>query len=86
MPFKPSLIFVGKARSLPWRGAPERFFTRVGSCLTLKRYIILEKACQGQTLSDDKNLLLTTVKSFITLARGVKVIKLFLFVTDDATK
>jgi hypothetical protein len=33
-PFQPSLLFVGKARSLPYSGAPERFFNRIGSCLT----------------------------------------------------
>ncbi len=30
-PFQPSLMFHGKARSLPKRGAPERCFTWVGS-------------------------------------------------------
>jgi hypothetical protein len=30
-PFQPSLMFVGKARSLPQSGAPERCFTPVGS-------------------------------------------------------
>jgi hypothetical protein len=34
--FKPSLMFVGKIRNLPWSGAPERCFTRVGSGLTHK--------------------------------------------------
>jgi hypothetical protein len=27
MPFRPSLMFVGKARSLPWSGALESFAT-----------------------------------------------------------
>jgi hypothetical protein len=35
-PFQFSLIFVGKARSLPWSRAPERCSTRVGSGLTRK--------------------------------------------------
>jgi hypothetical protein len=35
-PFQPSLVFVGNARSLTLRGAPERFFTQVGSGLTHK--------------------------------------------------
>ncbi len=26
-PFQPSLVFVGEARSLPFSGAPERYFT-----------------------------------------------------------
>ncbi len=30
-PFQPGLMFVGKAQSLPIRGASERCFTRVGS-------------------------------------------------------
>ncbi len=42
-PFQPSLMFVGEARSLPWSGAPERSFTRVGSGLTRKRKTRLEK-------------------------------------------
>ncbi len=29
-PFKPSLVFVGKARSLPYSRAPKRCFTQVG--------------------------------------------------------
>ncbi len=29
--FKPSLMFVGKERSPPYGGVPERCFTRVGS-------------------------------------------------------
>jgi hypothetical protein len=33
-PFLPSLLFVGKARILPYSGAPERFFNWVGSCST----------------------------------------------------
>jgi hypothetical protein len=35
-PFQFSLTFVGKARSLPWSGAPERCFTKVGAGLTRK--------------------------------------------------
>jgi hypothetical protein len=35
-PFQPSLVFVGKARSLPYRGASERLINRVGSCFTNK--------------------------------------------------
>jgi hypothetical protein len=33
-PFQPSLLFVGKTRNLPYSGAPERFFNRVGSFFT----------------------------------------------------
>ncbi len=36
-------MFVGKARSLPWSGAPEMCFTRIGSGLTQKHRTRLEK-------------------------------------------
>jgi hypothetical protein len=36
-PFQPSLMFVDEARSLPYSGAPERYFTWVGPGLTCKR-------------------------------------------------
>jgi len=35
-PFQPLLVFAGKARSLPYSGAPERFFTWVGPALLAK--------------------------------------------------
>ncbi len=35
-PFQPSLLFVGKTRSLAKSGTSERFFTRVGYSLTNK--------------------------------------------------
>ena len=35
-PFQPSLLFMGEARGLPYSGAPERYFTRVGPGLTGK--------------------------------------------------
>jgi hypothetical protein len=34
--FQPSLLLVGKARSLPKSGAAEKFFNRVDSCFTNK--------------------------------------------------
>jgi hypothetical protein len=34
MPFQPSLMFMCKTRSLPYKRAPERCFTRVGLRLT----------------------------------------------------
>jgi len=40
--FQSSLMFVGKARSLPQSGAPERHFTQIGSDLTCKHYTRLE--------------------------------------------
>ncbi len=35
-PFQSSLMFVGKARNLPWRGVPKSFFNWVGSYFTNK--------------------------------------------------
>ncbi len=49
-PFHPTPIFASKARSLPTRGAPEKCFTWVNSCLTNGYYTRL----QGPTR--DKNL------------------------------
>jgi hypothetical protein len=45
-PFRPSLLFVGKASSL----APERCFTCVDSCLAHKHYIILEGLQEMNTI------------------------------------
>jgi hypothetical protein len=36
-------MFAGKARSLPYSGAPEKFFTLVGSGFTRKHYTRLKK-------------------------------------------
>jgi hypothetical protein len=47
-PFHPSLMFVGEARSLPKSGAPERFFTRVGSSLTRKHQTRLERLAKDK--------------------------------------
>ena len=46
--FQPSLIFLGEARSLPLSKASERLFNRVGSCLTLKHYTILERLARDE--------------------------------------
>ncbi len=45
-PFKPSLMFVDKARGLPWGGASERCLTRVGSSL---RSVTFVKCFKVQT-------------------------------------
>jgi hypothetical protein len=37
-PVQPSVMFASKASSLPYSGAPERYFTRVGFGLTRKCY------------------------------------------------
>ncbi len=72
-PFQPSLLFVGKAKSLPYGGAPERFFNRVGSCFTKRHYIRLERL-----LMDKHSSLLRTFvnygrKFFITLEPVIKI-------------
>jgi hypothetical protein len=41
-------MFVGEARSLPKSGAPERFFTRVGSSLTQKHQAKLERLAKDK--------------------------------------
>ncbi len=54
-PFQPSLMFVGKARSLPKSRAPERCFTWVDSCLTHRRYTKLRRLKRDNTLAYYKN-------------------------------
>jgi hypothetical protein len=74
-PFQLILMFVGKARSLPSRRAPERLFIRVGSSLTNRQGW---KGFPGtNTLAYYKHSLITVVKSFITLAPGPNVMILF---------
>ena len=42
-PLQLSQLFVDKDRSLPYGGAPERFFNRVGPCFTNKQLTRLER-------------------------------------------
>ncbi len=72
-PFKPSLMFVGKARANPIT-APFRCYT-LGKApgLAQKHYTRLEKLAREQTLY--KNSLITTIKSFIGLTPGAPGIK-----------
>ncbi len=44
-------MFVGKARSLPYSGTPERCLTVVGSSLTRKYQIKLERPGRGEHFS-----------------------------------
>ena len=64
----PSLIFVGKARSLPYSGAPERFFDRVGSCFINSHLTRLERLVMDKHSSLLRKLVNYGEKSFITLA------------------
>ncbi len=70
-------MFVGEARSLPWREAPERSFTQVGSGLTRKHYTRLERLAKDKHSSLLQKSVNYGQKSIITLAPGPKVIKLF---------
>jgi hypothetical protein len=47
-PFQPSLLFVDKARSLPYIETHEGCFTWVGSCLTCKHFNILERLSRDE--------------------------------------
>jgi hypothetical protein len=49
--FQPSLLLVGKARSLPSSGAPERCFTWVSSCPTSKLFTIMERLARDEHFS-----------------------------------
>ncbi len=48
VPGKPSLMFVGKAKSLPLSGAPESCFGAVGSSLTHKHTTRLERLARDK--------------------------------------
>jgi hypothetical protein len=75
-PFQPGLIFVGKARSLPYIGASERLFNRIGSCFTNKHWTRLERLNRSKYSS----LLLKFVtygrKKFYNIGPGSNVIKM----------
>jgi hypothetical protein len=42
------LMLEGKARSLPYRGVPERYSARLGYCLTRKHYTRLERLARDK--------------------------------------
>jgi hypothetical protein len=58
---QPSLMFAGKARSLPKSRAPERYFTWVGSALKIKYKARLER------LVRDKHT--TLLRKFVNYGR-----------------
>jgi hypothetical protein len=68
-PFQSSLMFVGKARSLPYRS-----ITWVGSCLTHKHYTSLERLT-----GDKRTSLLRTFRKF----RRKKFYKIFTRIVSD---
>jgi hypothetical protein len=57
-PFQPCQRFVGEAKSLPWSGAFESFFTQVGTIFTRKHLTKLER------FAKDKSSLLQTLKNY----------------------
>jgi hypothetical protein len=46
-----SPVLFNKARSLPYSGAPERFFNRVGSCFTNRHWTRLERLAMDKHYS-----------------------------------
>jgi hypothetical protein len=56
----------------------DRCFTWVGSCLNRKHYIILKRLARGEHSSVLQKFTIYDLQSFITLAPGLNVIKLFL--------
>jgi hypothetical protein len=59
------------ARSRPYSGAPERYFTLVDFGLSHKHWTVLERLARGtNTLAYYKNLKIRDVKSVLTLGPG----------------
>ncbi len=76
-PFQPSVLFVGKARSLPQSGASERFFDRVGSSFTKNIRLFWKGLPVTNTLAYYKIGKLRTEKVLLKLGPGPNVIRLF---------
>jgi hypothetical protein len=72
-------MFVGKARSLPQSGTPERYFTKVGTGLTHKRNTRLERLAGDKHSSFLQKFVNYGCKKFynIGLRSGPNAIKLF---------
>jgi hypothetical protein len=62
-----SLLFFGKARSLPLSAAPERCFTWVFSCLTCKHYTILERLARDKHSSLVQKIVTYGCKKFYNI-------------------
>jgi hypothetical protein len=75
-------MFVGKAKSMPQSGTPERWFTWVSSSLTGKHQTRLERLSRDKHSSSLQMLKRYSCKSFIILGPGVHVMNIFFFVTD----
>ncbi len=75
-PFQPRLTFVGEARSLPLRGAPEISFTWVRSSLICKHQTRLERLARDKHSSLLQKSVNYGQKSLITLAPVPSVISI----------
>ncbi len=69
-PFQPTLMFLGKATSLPLSGTSWRCFTREGSGLTRKHKTRLERLARDKHLSLLQKIVNYLWKSYITLVPG----------------
>ncbi len=66
--FQPSLLFVGKVRSLSYSGASERIFNRAGSCCTNKHYTRLERLARSKRSCVLRKFEIYSRNLFITFA------------------
>jgi hypothetical protein len=80
-PFQPSLSFAGKARCLPYSGAPEKFFDRLGPCFT-NRQTRLERLAMDKHSSLLQKLVNYDRKKFITLGPGSGIINYLAIVNN----
>jgi hypothetical protein len=80
------VLFVGKGRSLPYSGAPERFFNRVGSCFTNRHYTKLERLAMDKHSSLLRTFVNYGRKKFYNIGPSfsVKVFSNICFSTDEA--
>jgi hypothetical protein len=69
-PFQMNLMYVGKVRSLPLSGAPERDFIGMGASLPENIKLGWKSSPGTNTLAYYQNSLTMAVESFITLDPG----------------
>ncbi len=84
--FQPSLMFVGKARSLPQNGAPERCFTRLSSSLAYKQQTRLEWIARDKHSSLLQKFVNYGQKKFHNIGPRRQCYKPFCFVADTYTR
>ncbi len=71
--FNPRLLFMGKARSLPQSGVPERFFNTVGSCFTIKHKTRLERLARDKDSSLLQKYVDYSCKTFYSTSSSYQV-------------